>query len=688
METANSKNLKLQDLLQDLPHEVLFLILSYLPYETLLVLQKTSPFWRHFIHNSPVFWRNLEYVTTAESADTKGVSPGKKTKVVEYLEKNTPELVYVDYDIHYLVKRRYETPEKLESVILFSLPRFLSFYDAVKREEGIQEATENSSVPETVESKYLDLEALPREILLLIISYLPCKTLVSMCSLSHFWRELICNSQTFRREFEFIKDGTVTEDSVVAYIAKNVPGFVRINAMNPLFWRIREEELPALEGSRVEYDEEIFLSLPRFLARYSAIKRDNISMRRFIDLCTKQTVEEEWKGERELDPISSELVWHNFSARFLYLCSPLSDIMFEDWSFREICTHIHLRLNTWDTTVWKCGSNKDKYNSRIAREILGGARMLSLPLDAMMSFLCSVVEDSRVQPSVEYLRFLVQPGSSVTIESKPLRYSDKFEGLRVLIINDAKQGDSCSPPPRHEISQNLLAQILQAMPDLRKLVLCDFHVSSDDGSGLEKQEVLDMRQCKRLLRVDFSGTKFACGFPLLSDRLYHSIKLCRSPHIANMLEAGSKGLCVFPRTLTLDLSGNSDITDAIMLNYFIHMYERGCLTGELALRNCPGLGFSSQLHEHLMHYHTIDLSRNKAVTDDVLSGLLQTADAARKRFSNPLATNVCRTSMTEQTYRRMMKQNKLVHAYWCGLEESRESLAEKRWEESISGFML
>ncbi|KAK7205337.1 hypothetical protein BZA70DRAFT_289261 [Myxozyma melibiosi] len=533
-----------------------------------------------------------------------------------------------------------------------------------------------------VDNKYFDFEALPDEILLLIISYLPCKTLISMCSLSHFWRQLICNSQTFRREFEFIKDGAITEDSVIAYVAKNVPEIVRINASNPLFWQILEEESPVPEDSMVEPDPEMYFSLPRFLTRCRAIRNDDISRNRFVDLC--DMVEQADPSDKlDYDPISPTIPLDSFTWRY-WSSSPLIDDLLDYATFAEICTHIHLRLNTWDTAVWECESNSDQSDSGIVWEILRGVQMLSIPLDAMMTYFCAAAENSQVHLGIKYLRFLVQPGSSVTIESQQLRWGQQFENLHDLIINDDVHGDFYSPRPRHEISQDLLAQILLAMPNLGKLVLCDFHVLSDD----EKQECLDMRQRKCILHVDFSGTEFACGFPLLSDKCYY-IMLRRSPHIADLLGAGTKCVSIFQHSTFIDLSGNSEITDAMLINnwIFAEVLERGYWRGRIALRNCPGLRFSSQLHEHLMHYHTIDLSRNEAVTDDVLSGLLQIADAAPDRLESPWFVDVSRTSVTEQAYKRFMKQYKHVHVDWCRSEEIGESFKEKNREKMISDSM-
>ncbi|KAK7205338.1 hypothetical protein BZA70DRAFT_153402 [Myxozyma melibiosi] len=520
-----------------------------------------------------------------------------------------------------------------------------------------------------IDKKQRSLQALPREILLEIISYVPSRTLIALCNHSHFWRGLIHDNPTFWRDLEFSADETAADESAVLYVEKYAANLIHMQAV-----------LEGCGGSCSSEDDEdsledvqiplILISPERCLARYRLAKYDDDD-----DGDDKSLEREEPVVYNARRPLWPEQIKEK-------LLQVAKDILEErqDFVWREkfVWPLINLQLATWDPAVWGVGSSADPYDCRVAWEFLRCVESIHMPLGDMMTFFarCAAAE-KKESLRIFSLRFFPQSGSPVNIRSKQLELGT-FYSLSVLSLNVSDDEVSCSPPrPRAQISQNMLAQLVRSFPELRMLELHDFLVSSDSSD----QGKLEMRNVRH---VDFSGTEFECGFPLLKGEC-HFLTLVRSPHVADLFGSEGRAEGLLQHLWFIDLSDNPDITDTMIIDYLDHISSEhipGGLFGSdglLALRNCPRLEFSSQLLERLyIYFGVIDISQNKAVTDHVLSELLQVADVDRTReLGNPLDVNVSRTSVTEEAYKRSKNQHKSVKLYWWGDGESSD---ESEWK--------
>ncbi|KAK7205334.1 hypothetical protein BZA70DRAFT_153318 [Myxozyma melibiosi] len=504
------------------------------------------------------------------------------------------------------------------------------------------EFTDNPALVEKADSKGRSLETLPHEILLMIISYLPSEKLIALYSLSDFWSDLINNSSTFWGELEFIPDGKIVDDSAVASIVKKALGIMRIEP-DPDF-RYRSY------GTKPDRYPAIFISLECLFSRYSEIGRGNSSCLYSFKaklLSTKQSPAERGaEGREEVYRIASEYISNHYPVKACI-----------DWRMNRISPAAFLDLG-----------EEDRYLHEGLWELLRGVRMLHLPLDTMATFLYTAVEKGGKKLSVELLQFSDQSGSSLNIESKELEFGQLFDSLKVLIINDTKNEELGSPRPRHKISQNLLAQLLQSTPRLEALVLCDFYVPSNNSGKPETPRALDLLSHDDIEYVDFSGTKFASGFPLL-NKSCKSVRLRRSRLSAAFFYEALKAPDALPDLQLLDLSDSPDITDAMLLGY---LYHKRALPKTFQLRNCSGLEFSSTLLQQLAsHCLVIDVSQNKAFTDKALYALFFWSNISLKNI------DICGTSVTEGVGKLfMMRPDASVHVNWSRNGEVR---AEERW---------
>ncbi|KAK7205313.1 hypothetical protein BZA70DRAFT_152507 [Myxozyma melibiosi] len=437
------------------------------------------------------------------------------------------------------------------------------------------------------DSKRHRIETLPYDILFKVVSYLPTKTVIAMCSLSRFWEELIQDMPTFWRDLEFITDGTEADDNPVKYNAKNAPEIVQINLAD--------------NTNGTVLHRKAFLSLHRFLARFDAIERNkNMGS---VSLDTSHIY-------RIMYQIAEEIQGNRLSLAY--------------------ARHVMCSI-TPNSALRRSDANASQYACGLPWELLRIASRLHVPLDMLAIIIRTAVEKGEQALRPAHIQVVPQSAASNPIVYKELRCGQLFRSLKSLVFSESEHWNPCPPRSRHEISQNLLARLLEATPVLSTLALWHFHVLSDVGSGRRgKEETLYLRQQPKLYEVDFSGTMFASGLPLLSDKC-ECFLLRRSPHVADFLKTD-----YLQRAKILNLSDNPDITDAILLESL--SYKRlgrfEYPTGLIWLENCTGLEFSSQLLKLLYaHYHTIDISQNQAVTDDVVSDLLQ--EAAEARSSSP-----------------------------------------------------
>ncbi|KAK7205336.1 hypothetical protein BZA70DRAFT_267183 [Myxozyma melibiosi] len=489
------------------------------------------------------------------------------------------------------------------------------------------------SVPETADGKSSRLQDLPHEVLFLILSYLPQSTWVVLQNSSPFWRTYIHNNPAFWRNLEYVTTAKAAGAVPMAFGAKNKDvQYVEDNT--PELVRLRIEVHFSAQFSYAGANNRapvILFSLPRFLSLYGAAKKnDGIKV----------------SPERAM------------MLRSALIAKPILEPQFKIKTNTH-WPHITLRLNRWDPAVWGPGDHEGRDDRQSAWELLGFAEKLDMSLETMEPFLCRLVDKMSITLKSTSLRFFAQSGSQVTIENKQLQFGHQFFNLKKLSINGPSRD---APGFRHEISQNTLAQVLNAMPKLEELVLCDFYVTSDKESGQGKRE--KKLSLLKLKSLDISGSKFASGFPSLSSKC-KSINLSRSPHTAYVLGGANRGARTLQRADDLDLSETATLTDTMLLEYLCDPDNepKSIMNRHLALSNCPKLEFSPEMINRITrHYMVLDLSGNKAVTDAVLSKVLKGAEVIQVPGGRMI--DVRRTSVTERAYKRAMKQPANVFLLW------------------------
>ncbi|KAK7205340.1 hypothetical protein BZA70DRAFT_277873 [Myxozyma melibiosi] len=399
-------------------------------------------------------------------------------------------------------------------------------------------------MPKMSDSKPRDLlELLPYEIRLIIIPYLPFPAMRTMMGYSDTWKHLIMSHPRYLQIFEisipYVPAKTVPD--YLAHFTSKAEGIVRISIENQFDRGMEDANSCWSNRYKMPYDESQFELLTRMLWHDDPLggKRDMLGARE-IDrelYVSLPLFLSRYKAAIIRGNHATDLEWHDPWKIML------SDLIGKELFVKYFTTRtvgIDLRVNKWDPEVWGGERGTGEDVSDRAWEIIDHVRMLHVPLDAMTTFFRRVAQNSR-KLQTSYLRFSTPPGSSAVTVTKsdiPQFKSSKLGAkIEVLILcPDEDQDSQLCHRPRHVISQKYLSELLSIMPNLQALVLRDFHVLADDDSEQQhEQPMLDLRSFKQLCHVDFSGSEFENGLPLL-DQHCSRITLRRSRHLTDLLE--------------------------------------------------------------------------------------------------------------------------------------------------------